>query len=378
MDGNRYTIVHVSTELGWRGGEQQVKLLTDGLAARGHKCVVLSPPRGALYQDRQRVGMAEPLRYFGEFDIFAASRLANLAKKIGADLIHAHTSHAHSLAWLATHRLAIPAVVARRVDFRVGGNRLSRRKYFASGVHYIAISEAVRDVLAESGIDSQRVAIVHSGIDTSRFPQREGPRNDSAAKEFGAVPEVPLIANVAALTDHKDQATLLRAAARLRDRGVAFRLVIAGGGELEVPLKSQCSQLGLQDRVLFAGHISDLRPLYSAADLFVMSSHMEGLCTSILDAMWIGIPVVAMRTGGIPEIVEDGSNGLLAMPRDADGLADALEKVLRNPTMAENFAAEGRKTVLQKFTADRMVEGTIAAYREILTTQRCSLAEAKA
>lgn len=366
MDTTGYTVIHVSTETGWRGGEQQVKYLTDGLARRGHRCVVLCPPNGALHRDRAAAGMAEPLHCFGEWDIFAASRLGALAERTGAHLIHAHTSHAHTLAWLAARKTPVPAVVSRRVDFAIRPGPFARAKYVSPVVSFIAISGAVRDVLVRGGVDERRVAVVHSGIDPSRYAFRSGPRDDSAAARWGAGPGTPLVINVAALTDHKDQDTLLRAAALLRASVPDFRLVIAGSGELEEKLKRLAGELDLGSHVVFAGYLDNLAPLYAAADLFVMSSHLEGLCTSILDSMLAGVPVVATRTGGIPEIVRHGVNGLLAPPRDPAELAAAMATALGNPMLRAGFAGEGRGTVMRGFTHDSMVEGTLAAYRDIL------------
>ncbi|PKO19790.1 hypothetical protein CVU37_02010 [candidate division BRC1 bacterium HGW-BRC1-1] len=367
MTDSPLTIIHVSTETGWRGGEQQVKYLTDGLAARGHTNIVLCPPKGALHRDRREAGMAEPLKALGEWDILAASKLSGLARTSGAHLVHAHTSHAHTLTWISALQTGLPAVVSRRVDFPIRRGYFARAKYLSPVVHYISISEAVKQVLMDGGVDAGRIAIAHSGIDPGRYPFRVGPRNETEAAHWGAEPGVPLILNVAALTDHKDQQTLLRAAALLRGKLTDFKLVIAGAGELEKTLKEQAVQLGLNQHVIFAGYVQQLAPLYAAADLFVMSSHLEGLCTSILDAMLAGVPVVATRTGGIPEIVEDGKNGILVPPRTPDALAGAMASVLSQPEMAARFAEQGNATVLAGFTNDSMVEATLAAYRQIFS-----------
>lgn len=364
------TILHVSTERGWRGGERQVKLLTDGLAARGHRCLVLSPPEAALFRDRSQCGhpgiIPVPLRRMGGFDPFAARRLARLVDEEKVDIVHAQTSHAHSLACLAQRWMSAPVVVSRRVDFPVSPNFFSRRKYLDPRITYIAISEAVKQVLAASGIAPERIAVVHSGVSLELMEKDLALLRTEARSALELAPDQPLILNVAALTDHKDQATLLRAAALLRERVPAFRLVIAGSGELEEPLKRLASELSLESRVTFAGYVKPLDPLYAAADLFVMSSHLEGLCTSILDAMSAGIPVVATRTGGIPEIVCDGENGWLVPPRDPEALAEALARALADADRRARFAEAGRRTVLGAFTNNSMVEGTLKVYRGVL------------
>ncbi len=361
------SVVHVSTEKGWRGGEQQVKLITDGLLARGHRVKVMSPPGAALLADREAAGVggAMPVR-FGEWD-FAASRLIEqTARDMGAQLIHAQTSHAHTLALRAARRLGVPLVVSRRVDFPVAINFFSRRKYLDPAVRYIAISEAVKAVLVQGGVAAEKISVVHSGIDPDRFPKRGVTRDEELARRWGAAPDVPLLVNAAALTDHKDQSTLLRAAAVLQRNGVPFKMVIAGSGEMEEELKALHRELGLGDVVSFVGYVTDLGMLYPAADIFVISSHLEGLCTSILDAMSVGVPVVATRTGGIPEIVKHEENGLLAPPKDPQALADELRRLIADQSLLENYRRAGRQTVLDGFTNEHMVDGTIATYRKIL------------
>jgi glycosyltransferase involved in cell wall biosynthesis len=154
--------------------------------------------------------------------------------------------------------------------------------------------------------------------------------------------------------------------------------VIAGSGELEAALRALHSQLGLGSHVEFLGHVADLAPLYRAAELFVMSSHLEGLCTSILDAMAAGVPVVATRAGGIPEIVRDGLNGLLVPVRDPDSLAAARELALRNPMLREVLSRGGRRTVVEEFSSDRMVDGTVAQYKSFLSQYHRALAAGRA
>lgn len=368
IDRSPLNILHVSTETGWRGGEQQVKLVTDGLLARRHNVRVLSPPGARLLQDREAAGIGHPLPIrLGEFDPIARRNILSVARDMKAHLIHAQTSHAHSLALHAAKKLQIPLVVSRRVDFPVAINPLSRRKYLHPSVRYIAISHAIKNILAQAGIPTEYIHVVHSGVNPSRYPHRGETRDEELARHWGAQPGQPLIVNAAALTDHKDQATLLNAAAILKQQQTDFRLIIAGTGELENDLKTLATNLNLNQHVHFPGYV-DLATLYPAADLFVISSHLEGLCTSILDAMSVGLPVVATRTGGIPEIVRHEENGLLAQPRTPEDLAAKITHLLENPQLASRFRAAARETVTKGFTHPVMVDGIQAAYYEILET----------
>jgi glycosyltransferase involved in cell wall biosynthesis len=326
--------------------------------------------------DREAAGVGIPLPIrLGEWDVAAWKHITSTARHMHADLIHAQTSHAHSLALHAARNLQIPLVVSRRVDFPVAINFFSRRKYLHPAVHYIAISHAIKRVLINGGVAEEKIHVVHSGIDPNRYPHRGQTRDEELARHWGAAAEVPLIVNAAALTDHKDQATLLRAAAILKSDGIRFRLIIAGSGELETELNALRNELSLQEEVHFPGYVN-LDTLYPAADLFVISSHLEGLCTSILDAMAVGIPVVATRTGGIPEIVQHEQNGLLAPPRDPAALAAQMKTLLESPNRALQYQAAARHTVAQHFTNQKMADGVISAYGKILGTRATTPAKA--
>lgn len=360
-------VLHISTETGWRGGERQVQLLTDGMLARGWPCLVACPPSSALFADRQQKQLALALRASGEFDPLAVARLVSLARQNGVALLHAHTSHAHTLAWIAGSIMDLPVVVTRRVDFPISRNALSRRKYLSSRITFIAISHGVGDVLAAGGVPPERIHLVHSGIDLSRYPYREGPRDEEAAARWGIRPNEALLLNVAALVDHKDHLTLIRAAAILRELLPApWKILIAGSGEREGEIRRAIADLHLTDHIQLLGYVADLTSLYRAADLFVLSSHLEGLCTSILDAMSAGVPVVATRTGGIPEAVEHEVTGLLVPPRQPAQLAHALARVLCDPTLRMTFAQAARQKVIREFSADAMIEGTLTVYRTLL------------
>jgi glycosyltransferase involved in cell wall biosynthesis len=170
---------------------------------------------------------------------------------------------------------------------------------------------------------------------------------------------------VAALTSHKDHATLVEAMALLRPRLGAARLVVLGEGELRGALEALVHERGLADRVVFAGFRRDLDVLLPAFSVFCLSSRLEGLGTSLLDAMAFGLPVVATAAGGIPEAVEDGVTGRLAPPRDPRALADALADVLSDEPRRRALGAAGRRRFLERFTVDHMVDGTLRVLAEL-------------
>ena len=145
-----------------------------------------------------------------------------------------------------------------------------------------------------------------------------------------------------------------------------------GEGEERANLEREIARLHLENVVSLMGWRSDIPDCLAAFDLYCMPSHLEGLGTSMLDAMYKELPVAASRTGGITDALQDGINGLLFPPRDPAAIAAALERLLGDSALRRRFAQQARRDVEMKFTVDRMVEGTLAIYKEFLDQQRRS------
>jgi glycosyltransferase involved in cell wall biosynthesis len=250
-------------------------------------------------------------------------------------------------------------VVSRRVDFAVGRGPWGRWKYHHGADAYIAISQGVREVLVEGGVAPGMITVVESGIDLDKFSRVRDP--EYLRDEFGLDPGVPVLVNVAALAPHKAQSVLLDALKSLRATH-AFHCFIVGEGVLRAELEAQASSLSLAVR--FTGFRNDALEFIRLADVFVMSSRLEGLGTSIMDAQALGAPVVATRTGGIPEIVEDTVTGLLAPPGDAAALARALERMLDDAALRERCRTRAQAQSV-RYDYHRTVYKTLDVYRRL-------------
>jgi glycosyltransferase involved in cell wall biosynthesis len=239
------------------------------------------------------------------------------------------------------------------VDFH-----LRRRGFWGRACRVIAISQAVADVLAADGIRPDRITVVHSGIavDELATTPRLGIR-----ERLGLGARALVAVNVAALTGHKDHATLLRAASRLAESWPDLHWVVAGDGPERASLEALREHLHLTGRFHLLGHITQPAQLIADADCFVMSSRDEGLGTSVLDAMALGIPVASTSAGGLPEMLRDGA-GVLVPPADPKALADAVARLLGERDLAQAVTARARETVLQ-FTAARMAASVRSVYR---------------
>ncbi len=288
------------------------------------------------------------------------------------EVVHAHDSHAVAAGALA---LSIGApqsnpilVASRRVDFHIRENAFSRWKY-RRVTCFIAASRAIGDMLVVDGVEPHRVVTVHEGIDVDRVEQAPVA---NIHEEFWLPAGVPVIGNIAALVPHKGQKHLIEAAALVVRQVPDAHFVILGEGELRPALERQVREMHLEKHVLLPGFRTDVLSLLKAFDIFVMSSVTEGLGTSLLDAMAAARPIVATRAGGIPEVVVNEETGLLVPVRDHDQLAVAIVRLLKDAGLRERLARAGLNRVRAQFSAERMVDETLAVYRRLAGTNRAA------
>lgn len=357
-------IAHVDSEHTWRGGQAQVMALLTGLAARGH-ANQLHCPEGPLAGRARAAGLVvHPFRARSDLDVSAAWTLARSWRDHPPDLVHLHSARAHAVgSWAARWAGGLPVVVSRRVDFEVAASPWSAFKYRHGVDRYLCISLGVRRVLERAGVAASRLRLVPSGIDLERW--RNLPDSRGLRAELGLAPDVPVVGSLAALAPHKDHANLLAAAARLHQGLPQVRWVVFGEGELRSDLEAERSRLGLDGIVLFPGFTSRVAEAMALLDVFVLSSYLEGLGTSVLDAQAAGIPVVATAVGGVPEMIEDGVNGWLVPLSDPVALATAVEQAIGDRSGAERRARRARETV-KRFSIANTVALTEACYEEVL------------
>ncbi len=356
-------VAHLDTGRTWRGGQAQVLHLMRGLAARGHGCLLLAP--GGPLLERARALGAEVERWptLGEWDVSGILRAAAALRRFGPEVAHCHSAHAHALGIPAARLARVPvAVVSRRVDFTVARNPFSRLKYRLPVDRYLCISRGVMEVMAAAGVPASRLALVPSGVElpaTGAGPAR-APAADLRAL-LGVAPVAPVVGTVAALAPHKDHATLLRAAAKVIARRPDVHFAWVGEGECRVALERQRADLGLETNVHLVGFRADAVGLLAQFTVFALSSYLEGLCTSLLDAQSLGVPIVATAVGGVPDVVEDRATGRLVPGRDPEALARALLDALDRPEEGREWAGRARDSV-RRFSVDRMVERTLEEY----------------
>ena len=355
-------VLHVDTERGWRGGERQTLWLAKELAVRGYVSIVAARDGEPLMQRAKDAGV-ETVSCAPRFegDLSAAWRLRRVIRDRKIDIVHAHTAHAVATAALATLRLDVPVVVARRVDFKLRDNAATRWKYGRSAM-IIAISRAVARVLADSGVDERRIRVVPDGVDVHRTVIRA---NATTLAAIGVQPGAPLVVQVAQLVGHKDPLNFVHAVARARSIVPTMQALLVGDGSLRPDVENEVRALGLEGTLYLAGYRTDADALLAAADVACLSSREEGMGSVLLDALAFARPVAATTAGGIPEVIEHGETGLLVAPQNPIGLGDAMAELLTDRTLAARLGANGRARAAD-FSVERMTDRTVAVYEEVL------------
>lgn len=352
--------MHVASGREWRGGQNQVALLARELARTEPSLdqLVVTGIGTALADRLADAGI--PTRLVGwRIGLSPAALTGAFLECLGEPaLLHAHDGHALTLCAIAGGLTGTPFIATRRVVFP-----LRRPGVWMRAERIIAVSEAVRTTLVAEGIPAERVHVVHSGIDLERVSAVE----PGSIRHELALPEgVPLAVSLGALDEHKDPGTILDAAARLASRLPDLHWAIAGEGPLHAALDVRLLEPSLASRVTLTGRLqaSDALRLIAAADVYVTSTRAEGLGNAVLEAMAIGKPVVGVRVGGIPELL-DGGAGELISPGDAEGMAASVERLLTDPVLRSGVVTGARRRVAG-FSARAMAEGVRAVYRSVV------------
>ena len=361
------TITHLSAARTWRGGEQQLAWLLRELDAMGVRqqvlCVSESPLHRWVVRHLPHIGIV-PYSKRSPYDPFTARLVRQAVQPFGSMLVHAHDAHAHTMAWLATLLWGLdrPLVLSRRVAFPPSRSLPTRKKYLHPAVaRVLCVSACVRKQMLDWGMPAERLAVVYDGVELERFRQSDTGRLHELA---GWPRNVPVVGYAGALTEEKDLATWLRAAARVAAAHGDVYFALIGDGPQRAELEALAHNEGIADRTWFAGFRDDVAALLPSLRVLLFTSRSEGLGTTLLDAMAAGVPVVATRAGGIPEVVQHEQTGLLAPVGDADLLASHVLHLLKAEAFRQRLVEAARQRV-RHFSKEKMARRTLACYRSV-------------
>ena len=345
-------ILHVDSGRSWRGGQRQVFLLATGLRDRGYRTLVVAPTGSPLIHRSERAGLPTyRLTLRGEWDLGSARELRAVAKEWKADVVHSHDARSHSIARIALiGKRKTRLVVTRRVAF---APRQVRLKYRHGIDAFIAISNAVKAAMVKAGVPSRMIEVVYSGVPA---PQAKRPRN--WRRERGWPVSSVVCGIVGAMTNEKGIDLISGIARKLP--GEVFRrtrLVLLGGKG-----KPGSTVAGVEG--VDAGFVEEVHDAMAGLDVLWHPARSEGLGTSVIDAMALGVPPVAFAVGGLPEVIEDGKSGILVAPGDTAAFARAVSAVIMDDGLRA-FLAEGARLRARDFDAKKMIERTAEVYHRV-------------
>lgn len=354
-------VAHVIWSLGLGGAEQVVIRLAAGLdRTRFTPLVCCLDEPGAFAPQAERAGLeVVALGKRGPVDARVIGRLGRLLRARRIDVVHTHLWGADFWGRLAARRARIPVIVttAHNVDSWKRWYHLAADRWLAGGTRLVAVSQEVRGFYEDRGVGPGRWRVIHNGVAEVATP----PRDRAPLRALGIADQAPVVAIVGRLVPAKGPGIFLEAVARAAIAMPALKALVIGDGPLRPRLEARARQLGLEGRVVFAGLRHDVADLLSGIDALAFSSEREGLSMAMLEAMAAGVPVVATRVGGTPELIEPGVTGILVPPGQPQALADGLLTVLRSPDQAQGLRRAARERVRARFSLPRMIE----AYEEV-------------
>ena len=272
------------------------------------------------------------------------------------------------IAWMAR------ALGVRRIVFTESNSGLLRSKSWKLRLlrlravfwtlpvrRFVAISDFVGRQMAALGMSDSRIAVIHKGLDLGRYGADRGARA-RLEEAYGVAPDEIVLGTITMLRAFKHPEVILHACALLQARQVPFRLFIAGEGELKPELMALAERLGIGRRVIWLGYVERPEDVLRGWDAFLLASEGEAFGFVLLEAMASGLPVVAARSGAIPEVVADGVTGLLTPVLDATAMAAAIEKLARDECLRLRLGSAGAARVRDFFSIGGAVEKTLRVY----------------
>lgn len=359
-------VLHIEAGKSLFGGAKQVVYLMNGLAKHNIENMLVCPTGSDIASEvgafNSPLMQVQATKMTGDLDIGFIFRLRTILKTWQPDVVLCHSRRGADVFGLIAAKLCkIPVICVRRVD-NTEAHWLAKLKYEAFS-KTVCISKAIENVLLEQGVAPEACEVIRSVIDTNEYtPQAP---NTYLQKEFGFTEQNLVIGCFAQLIERKGQANLLRAFKQVHAQFPNSRLLICGKGKKRQEYEALCHKLGLQDAVVFAGFRTDVANLLPQLDVLAHPAFTEGLGVTLMQASACGLPIVATKAGGIPEVVINNLNGLLIPIDDEASLIESLNALLGSKEQRETYAKNGREFVLNNCSIDSMVNGYLALFKHL-------------
>jgi glycosyltransferase involved in cell wall biosynthesis len=340
----------------------------------GHLVGLLAAPEPRLMSEAKDIGVQVfPNRYFVRRvqlynDMRALWPVFQAVRKFNPDIISAHSTKAGYAARFVGAILRKPVIFTAHGWAFTEGRSIWQRHILALAERLAA--KATTAIICVSNYDREmalkfkvappkKLVLIHNGVDPAPLLHASG---EQIRRELG-LGNMTVLTMVGRLVPQKDPLALLEACWLL---DADFRLLMVGDGELRECAEAFVRRRDLNGKVIFTGERYDIPEVLAASDIFVLTSRWEGLPLVIIEAEMAGLPVVASRVGGVPELIEEGNTGFIVPPQDPRALANALRKLLTDAQLRRRLGSAAREKALHEFTFERMLTKTRQLYEDIL------------
>jgi glycosyltransferase involved in cell wall biosynthesis len=359
-------VLYVDLEREWRGGQSQALLTLLGLrerelhvelvAASDSPLATRSKDAGVIVHDVARLGLRPR----------AAAKISSILAHHGFDLVHLNEPHALTAAWLASAHKKLPLLLSRRIGFPLRKSWVSQARY-AAVERFIANSKNVAKSLMDCGIAAERVSIVNEGVEIPEPPSSE--QRNNARRHWGVTDGEFLFGCVSVFVPEKGQRHLIEALVTVRESHPEARLLLAGDGQCRGELVALAKRLGQSEAVIFPGFVNNVANVYEALDAFAFPSEFEGLGTALQTAMAAGLPSISTSRGALAEVVDRDRTAFVVEPNGKE-FAAAMLRLMTDRDLRKKLGEAGRREVQERFSAQRMVNGTTQVYEDVLKSWR--------
>ena len=308
--------------------------------------------------------------FYGSSMVLQTKRFVSYLKRHQIKIVHSHDFYSNVFGMSGAALAGVRGRIASKRETtgtRTSAQRAVERCAFKLAKVVVANAGAVKKHLLQLGVRAEKIAIIHNGIDVTRFRQNGEARDALQRLNLTSLRARPLVTMVANFEYRvKDQAMLLRAARRVKTEVPEAIFVFAGDGELREETETLARELGLKDSCLFIGRCANVPDLLAASDVCVLSSQAEGFSNSVLEYMAARRAVVATNVGGASEAIVEGETGHLVEPGDDRAMANRLVALLRNDEQRRTMGDKGRIVVEQNFSCQQRLAKTVDLYRKFL------------
>lgn len=363
-------ISYLTTDSKIGGAERVVLYLAEGVKREGsHPRIIALKEGGSLDEAARAISVPFTCHDMSKGGRLAATRrLVDELRSTSPDILHCHLFHANAMGLIAGRIARVPFIILTEHGLDViGGSarNVMRVVYSRLADGIIAISESSgRKLRGFPFMPVKKVRVIHNGIPPIRINMS---RRDILARiGLEVIPGDILVASLSHFRREKGVDIAIRAIAEPTCRALPVKLVLVGSGPLESELRELCDRLGVKDRVIFAGFRSDAADILSACDIFVLSSHEEGLPITLLEAAALGKASIASNVGGVPEVLDSGVSGFLVAAGDAPALSEAIARLAVDESLRIAWGRKLNENYRERFSVDSMIRHTMNYYREVM------------